>query len=62
MHGGNVEAKSEGGGKGATFTVGLSVRAVYIAETEGAPTTSGQEKPLARGWAIVVEMTPTRER
>jgi PAS domain S-box-containing protein len=54
MHGGSVEAKSEGEGKGATFIVKLPVRAVYTAETEGAPPTSGQ-KTLAGVLAVVVE-------
>jgi CheY-like chemotaxis protein/anti-sigma regulatory factor (Ser/Thr protein kinase) len=54
MHGGSVEAESEGEGKGATFTVKLPVRAVYTAEPEGAPPTSGQ-KTLAGVWAVVVE-------
>jgi len=55
MHGGSVAAESEGEGKGATFTIKLPVRAVYTAETEGAPPASGQKKPLAGVWAVVVE-------
>jgi CheY-like chemotaxis protein len=55
MHGGSVEAESEGEGKGATFTVKLPVRAVYTAETEGAPPASGQRKSLAGLWAVVVD-------
>jgi signal transduction histidine kinase len=35
MHGGSVEAESEGEGKGATFIVKLPVLAVYTTETEG---------------------------
>jgi len=55
MHGGSVAAESEGEGKGATFTVKLPVRAVYTAETEGAPTTSAQRNSLAGLWAVVVD-------
>ncbi len=55
MHGGSVAAESEGEGKGATFTIKLPVRAVYTAETEGAPPASGRKKPLAGVWAVVVE-------
>ena len=55
MHGGSVAAESEGEGKGATFTIKLPVRAVYTAETEGEPPASGQKKPLAGVWAVVVE-------
>ena len=55
MHGGSVAAESRGEGKGATFTIKLPVRAVYTAETEGAPPASGQKKPLAGVWSIVVE-------
>jgi CheY-like chemotaxis protein/nitrogen-specific signal transduction histidine kinase len=54
MHGGSVAAESEGEGKGATFTVKLPVRAVYTAETEGAPLTSGQ-RTLAGVWVVVVD-------
>ena len=50
-----MSAESEGEGKGATFTVKLPVRAVYTAETEGAPTVSGQRKSLAGLWAVVVD-------
>jgi signal transduction histidine kinase/CheY-like chemotaxis protein len=55
MHGGRVAAESEGEGKGATFTVKLPVRAVYTAETEGAPSASGQRKSLEGLWAVVVD-------
>jgi PAS domain S-box-containing protein len=55
MHGGSVEAESEGEGKGATFTVKLPVRAVYTAETEGAPPALGHGKQLSGVWAVVVE-------
>jgi CheY-like chemotaxis protein len=50
-----VEAESEGEGKGATFTVKLPVRAVYTAETEGAPQASVQRKSLSGVWAVVVD-------
>jgi PAS domain S-box-containing protein len=53
MHGGSVEAESEGEGKGATFTVRLPVRAVYTAETEGAP--SSGLRTLSGVWAVVVD-------
>jgi PAS domain S-box-containing protein len=53
MHGGSVEAESEGEGKGATFTVRLPVRAVYAAEPEGAP--SSGPRTLSGVWAIVVD-------
>jgi CheY-like chemotaxis protein len=55
MHGGSVAAESEGEGKGATFTVKLPVRAVYTAETEGAPRASGRREPLAGVWAVFVD-------
>jgi PAS domain S-box-containing protein len=54
MHGGSVEVESEGEGKGATFTVKLPVPAVRAAETEGASPVSGQSKPLAGVWTVVV--------
>src|SRR5215831_8275875 len=55
MHGGSVAAESEGEGKGATFIVKLPVRAIYTAETEGAPTVFGQRKTLSGVWAVVVD-------
>jgi PAS domain S-box-containing protein len=55
MHGGSVAAESEGEGKGATFTVKLPVRAVYTAETEGAPPVSDRRKSLSGIWAVVVD-------
>jgi PAS domain S-box-containing protein len=55
MHGGSVAAESEGEGKGATFTVKLPIRAIYTAETEGAPTASAQRISLAGLWAVVVD-------
>jgi CheY-like chemotaxis protein len=54
MHGGEIMAESDGEGKGATFTVKLPVRAVYTAETEGAPQ-APETTPLAGVWAVVVE-------
>ena len=54
MHGGSVAAESEGEGKGATFTIKLPVRAVYTAETDGAPPTLGQ-RTLAGVWAVIVD-------
>jgi PAS domain S-box-containing protein len=54
MHGGRVAAESEGEEKGATFTIKLPIRAVYTAETEGAPPTSGL-RTLAGVWAVVVD-------
>jgi PAS domain S-box-containing protein len=55
MHGGGVDAESEGEGKGATFTVRLPVRAVYTAETEGVPPTPDRRHPLAGAWVVVVD-------
>jgi PAS domain S-box-containing protein len=55
MHGGSVEADSEGEGKGATFTVKLPVRAVYTAEIEGAPPAPDRRRPLAEVWAVIVD-------
>ena len=54
MHGGSVAAESEGEGKGATFTIKLPVRAVYTAETDGAPLTLSQ-RTLAGVWAVIVD-------
>jgi CheY-like chemotaxis protein len=55
MHGGKITAESEGEGKGATFTIKLPVRAIYAADTEVVTPPSGQEKPLAGAWVVVVD-------
>jgi hypothetical protein len=55
MHGGSVTAESEGEGKGATFTIRLPVPAVHTTGTGVAPPISGQSKPLAGVWAVVVD-------
>jgi signal transduction histidine kinase len=55
MHGGSVEAESEGDGKGATFTVKLPVRAIYTAEPEPVAPASDKKRSLAGVWAVVVD-------
>jgi CheY-like chemotaxis protein/anti-sigma regulatory factor (Ser/Thr protein kinase) len=55
MHGGSVEAESDGKDRGATFTVKLPVRAIFTAESERAPGGRGQTKSLDSAWVIVVD-------
>jgi PAS domain S-box-containing protein len=55
MHGGSVDADSDGEGKGATFTVNLPVRAIYTAETERAPMAAASTKSLEGVWVMVVD-------
>ncbi len=55
MHGGSVEAESDGKGKGATFIVNLPVRAIFTAESERAPGVRSQTKSLDAAWVIVVD-------
>jgi PAS domain S-box-containing protein len=55
MHGGSVDAESDGEGHGATFTVKLPVRAIYTAEPERASMAAAPTKSLEGVWVMVVD-------